>query len=246
MISGLILSFQFLTRIPLNVKIEMNSKNIAKSTFFFPFTGMVIGALSAGAYYIGLLMGKDIAALLGVLVLIFVTGGIHIDGLSDTCDGFFSSREKEKILEIMKDSCSGTFGVIAIVLDILVKYLLLSRLQANVLPCLMLSCANARLTAVMLMSFTKTARPGGLGAMFSDSITKRYFYLGSSLYVALIISFFGVKSLVPLAAAMVASFLIANKAYRTIGGLTGDVYGANVEICEIVSIAAFQAVALWI
>lgn len=246
MIKGLILSFQFLTRIPLNVKIEMNNKNIAKSTFFFPFTGMVIGALSAGAYYIGLLMGKDIAALLGVLVLIFITGGLHIDGLSDTCDGFFSARERDKILEIMKDSRSGTFGVIAIVVDILVKYILLSRLQANALQCLMLSCANARLTAVMLMSFTKTARPGGLGAMFSDSITKRYFYLGSSIYVALIISVFGVNSLIPLAAALAASLLVAYKSYRTIGGLTGDVYGASIEICEIVSIAAFQAVALWI
>jgi adenosylcobinamide-GDP ribazoletransferase len=246
MIKGLILSFQFLTRIPLNVEIEMNSMNIAKSTFFFPFTGLAIGALSAGAYYIGLFMGKDIAALLGVLILIFITGGLHIDGLSDTCDGFFSAREKDKVLEIMKDSRSGTFGVIAIVVDILVKYILMSRLQANVLTCLMLSCANARLTAVMLMSFTKTARPGGLGAMFSDSTTKRYFYLGSSIYVALIISVLGVKSLIPLAAVLASSLLVAYKSYRTIGGLTGDVYGANIEICEIVSIAAFQAVALWI
>jgi len=181
-----------------------------------------------------------------VLILIFITGGLHIDGLSDTCDGFFSARERDKILEIMKDSRSGTFGVIAIVVDILVKYILLSRLQANVLPCLMLSCANARLTAVMLMSFTKTARPGGLGAMFSDSIMKRYFYLGSSIYVALIIPILGVKSLIPLAAALASSLLVAYKSYRTIGGLTGDVYGANIEICEIVSIAAFQAVALWI
>lgn len=245
MINGLIFSLQFLTRIPLNIEVEYNSRNIAKSTFFFPFTGMLIGAFSAGAYYITLFMGRDIASLFGVLALIFITGGLHIDGLSDTCDGFFSSRKKEKILEIMKDSRSGTFGVIAVVIDILTKYILISRIKTNVLPCLMLSCANARLTAVMLMSFTKCARPGGMGAAFSGSGTKKYFCFGSALYAALTIFFFGFKRLIPLAAALGVSLLITMKSYKTIGGLTGDVYGADIEICEIISIAAFEA-AEWI
>jgi adenosylcobinamide-GDP ribazoletransferase len=246
MINGLVFALQFLTRIPLNIRAEVNSRNIAKSTFFFPFIGMLIGAVAAGAYCITLFLGRDIAAISGVIALVFITGGLHIDGLSDTCDGFFSSRKKERILEIMKDSHSGTFGVIAVVLDILVKYILLSRIQTNVLPCLMLSCANARLTTVMLMSFTKTARPGGMGAMFSDSKTKKYFCFGSLLYVALIIVAFNFKYLIPLGIAMISSFLIVIKSYKTIDGLTGDVYGANIEICEIVSIAAFEAVTRWI
>ena len=246
MIRGLIFSLQFLTRIPINIQVEMNSINISKSTFFFPFIGMLIGAVSAAAYYIGLFIGKDIAALFAVLALIFITGGLHIDGLSDTCDGFFSSRKRERILEIMKDSHSGTFGVIAVVLDILVKYILFSRLQANVIPILMLSCANARLNAVMLMCFTKCARPGGMGAMFSGNSNKKYFYLGATLYVALTIMVFNYKFLVPLAAAFIVALLIAYKSYKTIGGLTGDVYGASIEISEIVSILAFQVVAAWI
>lgn len=246
MMNGLVFSLQFLTRIPLNIQVECDNRTIAKSTFFFPFIGMLIGAISAGVYYIGLFMGRDIAALFAVLALIFITGGLHIDGLSDTCDGFFSSRKKERILEIMKDSRSGTFGVIAVVIDILVKYILIRRIQTNVLPCLMLSCANARLTAVMLMSFTRCARPGGMGAMFSDSGTKRYFCLGSIIYIGLVIFIFGFKSLIPLGVALISSFLITIKSYKTIDGLTGDVYGANIEICEIVGIVAFEVMARWI
>lgn len=246
MISGLVLSLQFLTRIPLNIQVELSSRNIAKSTLFFPFTGMLIGAFSAGAYYLMQFAGRDLAALFGVLALIFITGGLHIDGLSDTCDGFFSSRKKERILEIMKDSRIGTFGVIAVVVDILVKYILISRIQNNILPCLMLSCANARLTAVMLMSFTRCARPGGMGAMFSNSGTKKYFFIASILYCALIILIFNFKYLIPLGAALISSLLVTIKSYKTIDGLTGDVYGANIEICEIVSIAAFEVVTGWI
>ena len=98
MISGLVFSLQFLTRIPLNIQIDCNNRNISKSTFFFPLVGALIGAFSAGAYYIMLFMGRDIASLSAVLALVFITGGLHIDGLSDTCDGFFSSRQKERIL----------------------------------------------------------------------------------------------------------------------------------------------------
>ncbi|MHC1721027.1 MAG: adenosylcobinamide-GDP ribazoletransferase [Clostridiaceae bacterium] len=246
MIKGLVLSLQFLTRIPLKAGIEMNSSNIAKSTFFFPFVGMLIGTVSASAYYLGLFAGRDAAALCGVIALIFITGGLHIDGLSDTCDGFYSSRDRERILEIMKDSRSGTFGVTAIVLDILAKYVLLSNMQAGAVICLIMACANARLASVMLMSFTKTARPGGLGAMFSEVANKKYFYLGAVIYAAVVILVFGPKFIIVLAAALIAAILVAYKSYRTIGGLTGDVYGAGIEISEIVSIAAFGVVMAWI
>jgi adenosylcobinamide-GDP ribazoletransferase len=243
---GLVVALQFLTRIPVNIPVDFTEKTIAKSTFFFPFVGLLVGALSGLTYHAMLFANKEIASLGAVIALIVITGGLHIDGLSDTCDGFFSSRRKEAVLEIMKDSRSGTFGVIAVVVDILIKYILLLNTEMQVLPCLMLSCANARLTAVMLMSFTRSARPGGLGAMFSNSDTKKYFYLGSIVYIVLVIFFFDFKHMLPLMAALLSSLFIAKKSYKTIGGLTGDVYGANIEICEVVSLAMFQVVAKWI
>lgn len=247
MIKGLILSIQFLTRIPLKIEIEMDDKNISKSMFFFPFVGMLIGAISSAAYFIGYFAGVEVASLFCTAALIIATGGIHIDGLSDTCDGFYSSRNRARILEIMKDSRTGTFGVIAIVLDILAKYVLISNINAEmVLACLVISCANARLCAVMLMCFTKTARSEGLGYMFSKTKNKKYFFAGFLLYAVIISAVFNPIYAVTLAAALIASILIAWKSYKTIGGLTGDVYGASIEICEIVSLILFCVVIRWI
>ncbi|MGE5627057.1 MAG: adenosylcobinamide-GDP ribazoletransferase [Solirubrobacterales bacterium] len=246
MMEGFIFSLQFLTRIPINKEIEINKINLGRSTFFFPYTGMIIGGISALMYSLGLYFGRDIGAMLGLLSLIFITGGLHIDGLSDTCDGFFSSRNRERILEIMKDSHSGTFGVIAVVLDIFIKYILLSKITGNPFACLMLSCGNARLVAVMLMCFTKPARSSGMGVMFSDNLNKKYFYFGFISYVVLTALLFNYKYLAMLLAALVAAILTASKSYKTIGGLTGDVYGASIELCEMAGIAAFLGVSLWI
>lgn len=246
MIKGLILSLQFLTRIPLNINISMDKENIMKSTFFFPFIGMIIGAFSALIYNIGLYFDKDIGAILALVSLIFITGGLHMDGLADTCDGFFSSKKKEQILDIMKDSRSGTFGVIALLLDILIKYILLTKLSGDSFICLMLSCGNARLTAVMLMCFTKPARQDGLGILFSKNINKNYFYFGLIIYSILTAALFHYKYLIMLVVGFIVTFFVALKSYKTIGGLTGDVYGANIELCEIAGIATFLGVSLWI
>lgn len=243
---GLVVALQFLTRIPVNIPAEFSKRAIAKSTFFFPFVGLLVGAFSGLMYHVMLFVNREIASLGAVVALIVITGGLHMDGLSDTSDGFFSSREKETVLKIMKDSRSGTFGVIAVVLDILIKYILILNTEMQILPYLMLSCANARLSTVMLMSFTKSARPDGLGAMFANSNTKKYFYLGSVVYIISVTLFFDLKYILPLIATLLSSLLIARKSYITIGGLTGDVYGANIEMCEVVSLAAFQVVTKWI
>lgn len=248
MIKGLIAALQFLTRIPINISVDFNSKNLSKSTFFFPYVGLLIGAIAGGVgYFINILCGNEVGAVFAVLSLVVVTGGLHIDGLSDTSDGFFSARNKERILEIMKDSRTGTFGVVAVVMDLLLKFVIISKLRTSIIiPSIMLASGNARLTVVMLMAYMKNARPNGMGSMFSDGKPKKYFYMGLITYLAVIILGFGVKTLIPLAAAFIASGLITVKAYKTIGGLTGDVYGANIEICEIVSLFTFMVVSIWI
>lgn len=248
MIKGLIAALQFLTRIPINIPVDFNSKNLSKSTFFFPYVGMLIGLVSgAVGLFMNFIGGSEVGAAFVVLSLVIVTGGLHIDGLSDTSDGFFSARKKDRILEIMKDSRTGTFGVIAVVMDLLLKFVIISRLNSSIfLPAVVLASGNARLTVVMLMSYTKNARPGGMGSMFSDGKPKKYFCFGLITYLAVLVFAFSYKFLLPLAAAFTASGLITLKAYKTIGGLTGDVYGANIEICEIVSLLAFMVVQSWI
>jgi len=239
MMKGFILAIQFLSRLPINISVDFNDKNLSRSTLFFPFVGMIIGTGAGLVYCLVSRVNMDIASFLAVLTLVILTGGLHLDGLGDTFDGFFSARTRERILEIMKDSRAGTYGVVAIVLDILLKYVIISNMKENVLPALVFSCGNGRLIAVIFMSFGKIARPGGLGDMFKKSNPKKYAFIGGIVYI-LITLLVNPMYLIPLGISIIAAFLLALKTYKVIGGFTGDVYGAGIEITEIVSLLSFM------
>ncbi|EYE89254.1 hypothetical protein Q428_03775 [Fervidicella metallireducens AeB] len=246
MIKAFILMLQFLTRLPINIPVDMDSKTLSRGAFFFPFVGVVVGLISGGVYYLFQFINNDIASLSAVFTIIFVTGGIHVDGLSDTADGFFSARSKERILEIMKDSRVGTFGVIAIIFDILAKYVIIKNIPAGlVIPALIFSCALGRTASSMLFSFGKSARPGGMGDMFTANPTKKYFI--SATIILTVIGLVTVRTmfLIALVSVVIFALLLMKLSYKTIDGLTGDVYGACTELCEIVSLTVFMAVSLW-
>ena len=245
MIKGLILSIQFLTRIPINIAIDFNEENLARSTFFFPLVGAILGGIGGLTYYLFSYINKDLASFLVVVALIIGTGGLHLDGLGDTFDGFFSNRNKERILEIMKDSRTGTFGVIAIVLDILFKYILISNFQGHVPLILILSLSNSRLMVCHKMACKEVARPGGLGDMFHSSGPKKFAIVGGIVYVS-IIAFLNPIFLIPLVFTFIIGEVISHISYKKIGGFTGDVYGAAIEIGEIASLLAFMGVLKWI
>lgn len=246
MFKAFILMLQFFTRLPINTQIDMDSRTLSRGAFFFPFVGAIVGSIAALIYYVFTFVSIDIASLAAVFSIIFITGGIHVDGLSDTADGFFSARSRERVLEIMKDSRVGTFGVIAIVFDILIKYVLIKNIPVNMgIPAIIFSCVLGRASAAMLINFGKCARPGGLGDMFSSAASKIYFV--SSMILMILIGFilFYKTFLLVVTAALISTLMIMRLSYRIIGGLTGDVYGASIEIGEIVSLTVFMVVSLW-
>lgn len=245
MIKGLVLAIQFLTRIPININIDFNNENLKRSTFFYPLVGMLLGVLAYGSYYILAFINTDIASLFTVIMMIVFTGGLHLDGLADTADGFFSNKDREKTLEIMKDSRVGAFGVISLILIILSKYIIISNIDKFLAVSLILSMGNSRLMALFQIAFKKNARPGGLGDMICRSEPKYFIVLGSILYILLII-IIDIKYLIPLIISILVSELISHYSYRKIGGLTGDIYGASVEIVEAVSLISFIGVINWI
>ncbi len=247
MIRSLILMFQFMTRIPIPIEIDMDKKTISKGILFLPLVGMVVGGISWIVYYLLSFINSDAAALGAVIANVVATGGLHIDGLSDTCDGFFSARSRERILEIMKDSRVGTFGVIAIVINLLAKHTLISNLAQDMMaPALILTFGASRFGAAFLITFGKSARPGGLGDMFSSSSSKGYFWLSAFIFAAIGIIFGGLSFIVSLIVVIVSSLLLMRHSYKIIGGLTGDVYGAGIEICDILGLITFMVVGKWI
>ena len=126
--SGFILMLSFFTRLPFGKHVEYTEKRYLEGLATFPLTGIVIGSFLTLPY---LLVAGDeaITGLMVMIIYLFITGGIHLDGLADSCDGLFSNRPRERVLEIMKDSHIGTFGVIALILYFLCFYLSVTRVD---------------------------------------------------------------------------------------------------------------------
>lgn len=245
MIKSFILSLQFLTRIPINIPVDFNKENLRRSTFFFPLVGVILGGISGIIYYLFSFINGDLASLATVIAMIILTGGLHLDGLADTFDGFMSNTDKERTLEIMKDSRVGAFGVIALILNILTKYVLISNMGGKIAIILMLSLGNSRLVLGHKMAYKKIGRPGGLGHMFNTSKPKKYVVVSGIIYI-LILGLLNPLYLIPLLGTIIMGEIITLITYRKIDGFTGDVYGATVEIGEIVSLIIFMEVVKWI
>ena len=115
MIKGFFIMLTFFTRIPIGAWVHYTDTAYKKGLFTFPFVGFVIGVLSCWPFLFSS-MTSELRALLIVTSYVFISGGIHLDGLADSADGLFSGRDRVRMLEIMKDSQIGTFGVIALIM----------------------------------------------------------------------------------------------------------------------------------
>ena len=131
MIKGFIILLQFMTRIPVPVKVEYDEEKLGKSIKYFPLVGLIIGFfLFAVNFFAGkVIENRQITAVVVIMAEILITGLIHIDGLADTADGLFSYAGKEKMLEIMKDSRIGTNGTVALILYFLAKAVFLTAVK---------------------------------------------------------------------------------------------------------------------
>lgn len=245
MMDGLILSIQFFTRIPINKAVDFNERNMRYSLFFYPYVGAFIGSLSAAIYYPLSILNTNMASLSAVFVLLFLTGGLHIDGLSDTFDGFLSSRDRERTMEIMKDSRVGTFGVISIIFLLLSKFVIISSFENGLPLALILSLINSRIEASRIIAYKKVARKDGLGDMFHKSNPGKLILINSIIYIGILL-FINYIFIIPLLITFIINQLFCRWSYKKIGGMTGDTYGAVVEIGEVISLLAFWGIMQWI
>lgn len=244
-LESIVVAFQFLTRLYLPINVEWNTTNLRRSLTWFGLVGAFIGVILAGAMTLfnRFDLIPAVAAIIILLIWIFITGGMHIDGISDMADGFFSMRDKEKTLEIMKDSHVGAFGVITIVFLLLIKFEMLKEfiiIEKNVWL-LILPPTIARIAAGLVLSFYETTKKSGLGYTFHSSDPRIFWAIG--FIVTLIISsILNIKSLIFIGIAILASNLMAIWAKKKIGGLNGDIYGAIVETVEVIGMVFICAV----
>ncbi len=234
--NGLWTALQFFTRIRVVKQVNWDKAVFGRSIPFIPAVGLVVGGLLALAN--ALLAWVGVADLLRAAVLlvleILLTGGLLYDGFMDTADGLFSGRERERMLEIMKDSRVGANGVLAAVCLILLKWSLWSSIETSALSWLLLfSQFIGRIGMVGLICLFPYARPEGIGGLFSLHAKKSYVWLaltqGAVLSLLVYPPLLGVACLT-----WAVLYYLAIRTTKQLGGLTGDVYGALTEAGNVV------------
>jgi len=230
-------ALMFYTRIPVPSGTGYSGVNLNKATRYFPLIGSIVGGIGAGvflgAHY---LFSTPIALLFSIGIMILVTGAFHEDAISDFCDGFGGGYTKEKILEIMKDSRIGTYGATALVMLLLSKFFLLSELNVNEIPFVILAAhAFSRINPVLMIYFSKyvredatsKAKPIGEKNSFATLLVAIIFGMLPLMFIQVI--YIPVIILVSLLIFAWLFYYVNKK----IGGYTGDVLGALQQFTEI-------------
>lgn len=237
-LNGFLLNLRFLTRIPVPIYVEHDDRAFAAGSVFAPIVGLIVGLIMAGVYLVFAPLDKQVLSVfLAMAAGIAVTGGLHLDGLADTFDGLFSYRDRNQVLAIMKDSRLGTSGAIALILVLMLKYLLLISLaDAHLVPCLVAMPVLSRMTIAWSAGLSPYARleKTGLAAGLIRHTGAVEIIIATTLAFIISVLFLRLAA-VPLVMIVVAFTLVMNLYVKfRIGGITGDVIGAMIELSEIV------------
>lgn len=244
MIEDFLTGLQFLTRISIKTKKQWSPDSFSRSVKFFPIIGGIIGLLLTGIVYgaqnfWGVKLPLHLMAVSIILIEIIITGGLHCDGLMDTVDGVFSGKSRERMLEIMKDSRVGAFGAMSFCLLIVMKYSLILDIEPVLLPiAIFVMPIIGRTAVVMAITLYPYARADGLGKGLSQCEHKNTLYIAGLIAILLLVPF-GKLVLLSSGVAIAFAILVAEYVNKRLGGLTGDVYGAVVELTELVALVVF-------
>ncbi|MCX7826189.1 MAG: adenosylcobinamide-GDP ribazoletransferase [Verrucomicrobiae bacterium] len=231
----LLIAFQFLTVLRVRVGGEVTPSDLRGSTYFYPFVGLALGgALALMCEALASLLPWQLLAALVVVGLAALTGGLHLDGLADTCDGFYAGRNREHVLHIMRDPRIGSMGVIGLVCVLGLKYIaLLSVPGSRALWAVVAAPIVGRCAMVAACALAPYARQHGTGGAFVGQLGR-----GQPL-VAVVMAAVGCAMLgwphavIAFAGVGIWLGLFVRYCRRRIGGLTGDTLGALNETTEM-------------
>lgn len=240
--SDLTTALGLLTRLPMPMSIFTADqiRPASHAAWAYPLIGGVIALLSGFAGWLALSLGlpPSAAALFVLVASIASTGAMHEDGLADCADGFWGGWTRERRLEIMKDSQIGTYGMIALVLGLGLRWVAIVAILTSGAYLMALICAAvvSRAAMVVVMYALPTARPSGL-----SGTTGRPPKLAMVTAVVIGIIIAGLVLPSALTPVLIATFGVTLIARAKIGGQTGDVLGATQQITEITVLLSLLA-----
>ena len=231
----------FFTSISVGARFQLNDVRFRRGIKYLPPIALLIGVITAGIFVLGSFVAPYFAALISLAAYIALTGGLHVDGLADTLDGILSRRERSRMLDIMKDSRIGTFGVLGIgvyIAGMIVFSAQLSWIAVALYPLV------GRTAGLMAARCGRCTRSGGLGEQFIGSVRTWHVIGAVMLYLVIAAAAstdFAAMSLdvrrlavlaVPYALAMALWMIIGYGISRRLGGITGDVIGFGIETSQ--------------
>jgi adenosylcobinamide-GDP ribazoletransferase len=228
---------RFFTRLPVPGWVGHSAEALNHSARYFSAVGLLVGGIGALVYLgAALLWAQPVAVLLSMAATIYATGAFHEDGLSDTVDGLGGGWEKLRILEIMKDSRVGSYGVVAMVLALLGKFTLLNALDPALIPfALLAGHALSRFCSTVLLATMDYVREDLLSKAkpLATRLSPGAMLFALSFVIGSLALLPPEKALVGCVLAALVTFWLARKFKRWLGGYTGDCLGATQQVSEI-------------
>src|SRR6266540_5896051 len=234
-------AFGWMTTLPVRLPDDWSAGDSGRAAVWYPLVGLVIGALTwlswKGAIFA---FPPLVAGIVTLIVWVVLTGGLHLDGLADCCDGLFATVTPERRLEIMKDPHVGAFGVIGLILVLFLKAAALTSF-ASLTPVstlgILLAASLAR-WCILPAGLMPLARPCGMGADFALGFRRSFIIWGAIIPLALMIML-NLRGILATLIGVGTAALILWLVKLRIGGVTGDVFGMIVEIVETVTLLTF-------
>lgn len=234
------IAFSMYSIIPMP-KTNWNQKNMRYAICFFPFVGVAIGAALILWQFLcaRLELGVILMSVVSAVIPCVISGGIHLDGFCDTVDALSSHQPQDKKLEILKDSHTGAFAIFGVVIYFLLYAALWSEIKSTmqVASIMAIGFVLARAFSAMALVTQQPAKDSGLLRTFADAAQKRTVKI--SMMLLILICFAGMLVIKPLTAMLVLIFAMISYIYyvtvarRQFGGITGDIAGYFVTLCEI-------------
>ncbi|MFU8789309.1 MAG: adenosylcobinamide-GDP ribazoletransferase [Methylobacter sp.] len=256
-----LLALSFYTRLPGMAKVSqavgnrcdrspcpqtLDYQQLPQASVYLPLVGWLVGGCCALVFYLAnLLWPQTTAVILALISGILLTGALHEDGFADVCDGFGAGFTKQRILEIMKDSHIGVYGLLGLLLLLGLKVSLLAAMPVAAVPFILLAGHSiSRLSPLLLMrryTYARGTDSKAAGAVYRPNVRELVVAAVIALLPLALLPLFYVVAIIPV---WLTTWLLGRYFYRHIGGYTGDCLGACLQVAEIVFYLSVSA--LWI
>ncbi|GMQ90816.1 MAG: adenosylcobinamide-GDP ribazoletransferase [Gammaproteobacteria bacterium] len=241
MLKPLFIATQLMTRFPVPRFMSDQPKDQGRAVLYFPLIGLLIGAILYGLQWVLQHQEHILGAVIILIVWVGITGGLHLDGLGDSADGWLGGHgDRDKTLAIMKDSRSGVAAIVCIVLLLFTKFVVISLVigKQNYWP-LLLAPMLGRLAVLPLFLTTTYARPGGMGETMQQYTPRIAGWLLTMAGIILVIILCRWQALIVLLVVLFVAIFLRWLMKRNLNGITGDTTGAYIELVEASALIGF-------